>query len=89
MKVLWADDALLDIERHTGYIAQFNPAAAAMVARHLLDAGNSLAVFPHRGRRGSEPGTREFLAVHPYVLIYETSPEAVVILRIWHGVQQR
>lgn len=89
MKVVWADDALLDIERHAGYIAEFNPSAAAFIARHLLDAGNSLAIFPHRGRAGSEPGTREFLAVHPYILIYETKSDAVIILRVWHGSRQR
>jgi len=82
MKVVWTDDALLDIERHMGYLAHFNPAAAASVAQHLLDVGNSLKLFPHRGRAGSEPGVRELVAVHPYVVVYEIGDDAVVILRI-------
>lgn len=89
MRVVWTDDALLDIERHTGYIAQFNPLAAAVVARHLLKAGNSLVTFSRRGRIGSEQGTREFVAIHPYILVYEENSSEVVILRVWHGGQQR
>ncbi len=89
MKVIWTDDALLDIERHTVYLAQFNPAAAASVAQHLIDVGNSLTVFPYRGRIGSEPGIRELVAVHPYVVVYEIGYDAVVVLRVWHGAQWR
>ncbi|HVJ53747.1 MAG TPA: type II toxin-antitoxin system RelE/ParE family toxin [Aliidongia sp.] len=25
----------------------------------------------------------------PYVIVYETTPDRVVILRVWHGAQQR
>jgi addiction module RelE/StbE family toxin len=89
MRVAWADDALIDIERHTSYVSQFNPAAAAALARQLLDAGNTLKLFPHRGRPGSEPGTREIVAVHPYIVVYEITHDTVVVLRVWHGAQQR
>jgi len=89
MKVVWADDALLDVARHISYIDQFNPIAATALARHLLDAGNALKAFPHRGRAGTEPGTRELVAVHPYVIVYDIGRNEVKILRVWHGAQQR
>ena len=88
MKVAWADDALNDVERHISYVSQFNPTAAAALARQLLEAGNTLKLFPHRGRPGSEPGTREMVAVHPYVVVYEIGRDTLVVLRVWHGALQ-
>ena len=70
------------------YIARENPIAAQRVARSLLLAGDSLSIFPHRGRVGRVRGTRELLAVRPYIIVYEVGADDVVyILRIWHGAQ--
>lgn len=89
MRVAWAGQATLDVERIARHIAQDNPAAAQRLARELLVAGDSLAVFPSRGRRGRVAGTRELLAVFPYAIIYSVGPDAVDILRVWHGAQDR
>lgn len=89
MKIVWTDQAMLDVERIASYIAQENPAAARRMARELLIAGDSLAVFPRRGRRGRVLGTRELAAVSPYVIIYSVGADAVDILRVWHGAQDR
>ena len=48
-----------DIGRIVGYIAEDNPVAARMVAREVLLAGDSLDLFPWRGREGRVAGTRE------------------------------
>jgi addiction module RelE/StbE family toxin len=88
--VVWSRQALNDVARIAGYIANDNPVAAARVARELLIAGDSLAVFPRRGRPSSLPGRRELVAVRPYVLVYRILPdETVDILRIWHAAQDR
>lgn len=63
--------------------------AARRIARALLLAGDSLSLFPSRGRVGLEPGTRELAAVPPYVLVYEAGDVEVTILAIWHGAQDR
>jgi len=55
----------------------------------MIEAGETLAEFPNRGRPGSIPGTRELVVIHPYVLVYEIRGEAVHILRVWHGAQNR
>ena len=59
------------------------------IAQALLLAGDSLSLFPMRGRVGLEPGTRELVAVRPYVLVHEAKDAEVVILAVWHGAQER
>ncbi|WP_035707513.1 type II toxin-antitoxin system RelE/ParE family toxin [Niveispirillum irakense] len=86
--VKWSETALADIAGHAGYIATYNPYAAGKVVRSLHAAGNSLATFPRRGRVRPD-GLRELTIIHPYVLVYQLSGEDVLILRIWHGAQER
>lgn len=88
--VVWSPQALGDVSRIAAYIAAENPVAAARVARELLVAGDSLAVFPQRGRPGKLPGRRELVAVRPYIVVYRIMPGPVVdILRVWHAAQDR
>lgn len=90
MPVVWRTRALADVARIARYLATENPIAARRVARELLLAGDSLAIFPRRGRPGSRPGTRELVAVSPYVLVYRIAgADAVTILRVWHAAQSR
>lgn len=89
MRVRWADSALDDVEQIVLYINRFNPLAARRVAQAILDAGDGLSRFPMKGRAGSEPGTRELVVVWPYVIVYEVEPDAVQVLRVWHGAQER
>ncbi len=85
----WRAAARADIIRIVRYIAEENSVAARQVARELALAGDSLTVFPRRGRRGRIPGTRELVAVRPYIIVYEIDGDAVTILRVWHGAQDR
>jgi plasmid stabilization system protein ParE len=63
--------------------------AARRVARELLLAGESLTVFPRRGRPGRIEGTRELVPVSPYIIVYEIDRhDDVAILRVWHGARQ-
>jgi toxin ParE1/3/4 len=50
-----------------------------------------LTLFPYRGRIGLAAGTRELVAIRPYIIVYEIDPAAELarILRIWHGAQDR
>ncbi len=78
MIVRWRKPATADLFRIVDYIAQQNPAAAQRVAEDLLLAGESLAVFPRRGRKGAS-GTRELVVMD----------DRVLILRVWHAAQDR
>lgn len=90
MTVVWSQEARDDVIRIATFIAAENPVAAQRVARELVLAGDSLALFPRRGRHGRVAGTRELTVVQPYVVVYEIGDAATVrILRIWHGAQER
>ena len=90
-RVFWTPAALSDVLSIESYIAAFNPRAARRLAAELVVAADSLATFPERGRPGLEPGTRELVAVRPYLVVYRVAPggERVWILRVLHGARHR
>ncbi|MEI5686371.1 MULTISPECIES: type II toxin-antitoxin system RelE/ParE family toxin [Sphingomonas] len=55
------------------------------MAARLLDLGNSLAIFPRRGR--PKDGIREMTSVPPYILRYSVADETVFILSVRHGAR--
>jgi plasmid stabilization system protein ParE len=88
MTVKWRAEAIADVVRLVNYIAQKNPVAASSMGRELLLAGDSLDIFPRRGRIGRDPTTRELVTVRPYILVYEVDDEDnVTILNVWHAAQ--
>ncbi len=89
MTVLFKNQALADLRGIRSYIAERNPRAALRMAQEACRACERLEMFPGRGRRGSEPGTRELTTVWPYVIVYRHSEGLLEILRIWRGRQNR
>lgn len=89
LRVEWRPAARADLEAVFAYLLPLNPFAAERVVQGLTIAADSLATFPQRGRPGRVPGTRELVAAWPYVMVYEVQEDAVMILRIWHGAQDR
>lgn len=89
MQVIWSPTALRQISRVHAYLAEFNPQAAQEVAQRLLEAGDSLALFPRRGRRVPGTDLREWPLVDPYIIRYRIAGEVVRILQVRHGRQQR
>ncbi|MBW9255934.1 type II toxin-antitoxin system RelE/ParE family toxin [Acidithiobacillus ferriphilus] len=91
MQVEWHQLALEDRDVIVAYLELLNPNAASSVLRGLVHAGDSLALFPARGRLGLAAGTRELVAVWPYLIVYEVdmSSDTGRILRIWHEAQDR
>ena len=91
MRVEWHQLALEDRDIIVAYLELLNPNAASSVLRGLVLAGDSLALFPTRVRVGLATGTRELVAVWPYLIVYQVdmSSDTVRILRIWHVAQDR
>jgi len=91
MKVEWRSSALDDRDAIIEYLEPLNPHAAVNLLQALVLAGDSLALFPCRGRQGLAAGTRELVAIWPYLIVYEINEAAgtVSILRLWHGAQNR
>ena len=90
MPVVWRAKALTDIGRIVRYIALDNPVAAKRAGRELLLGGDSLVMFPRRGRPGRLAGIRELVVMPPYLVVYRVSgSNEVTILRVWHAAQDR
>jgi addiction module RelE/StbE family toxin len=88
-KVVWSEPALAHLEVIRAYIEQFNPRAARHVALSLKSLGDSLSVFPHRGRRVRGTMMRELVSTYPYVIRYVIEDETVVILRVRHSSRRQ
>ncbi len=74
-RVFWTPAALSDVLAIERYVAAFNPSAARRLTAELVVAADSLETFPERGRPGLEAGTRELVAVRPYLVVYRTEAE--------------
>ena len=87
-QVIWSDRSRRDLERIRGYIGQFKPLAARRFTARLVSTVESLADFPHQGRRvGAE--VRELTTVAPYIVRYRVTAKAVQVVWIKHGAQLR
>ena len=90
MSVVWlrrAADNLRAIVRH---IAQDNPAAARALRCKAERAAHLIGRFPHMGRVGRVPGTREFVLLRSYILVYRVvsaGEQRVEILDIRHAAR--
>jgi len=92
MLIRWTPLALTDFKTISHRIEQErNLATANRVCRTIYDAIQILRRHPHSGKPGIEEGTRELVIPQtPYIAAYRViRSEAVQILRIWHGAQNR
>ncbi len=85
-EVIWSDRALGELEQIRLYIRQFSPLAAQRVAVKLIGAGQSLELFPERGRI-TRRGLRDLISVHPYLIRYKLQGDVVEIVTIRHGAR--
>jgi toxin ParE1/3/4 len=89
MPVVFADEALDDLDHIRQHIGRENPEAASRVAVQIIAACDRLEYLPERGRPGVIPGTRELTVIWPYVIVYRVKEIRVEIVHIWHGAQNR
>ncbi|MDR6852441.1 plasmid stabilization system protein ParE [Sphingomonas sp. BE123] len=87
-EIIWTRRALIRLDLIRGYVAQFDPDASRRLARRLVEAANSLAEFPDRGRPSTR-GRRELVTVPPYVIRYKVEGNCVIIGDIKHGREHR
>ena len=88
LTVRWSQRAQSDLADVFAYIAAENEAAAGRVVERLYAAGQSLAMFPQRGRPARLAGRRE-LVVDRYVITYRVRRDEVLILAVEHGAQRK
>ena len=85
MKLIWSEDAIQERNDIFDYISADNPVAALTIDELFSERARNLLEFPHIGRPGLSPDTRE-LTVHPnYRLVYELVGDDVHILNVVHA----
>ncbi len=90
MKLLFSESAVNDLERLREFIAQHSPTAAQRVGRRLQGAIQRLVATPQIGRPLPDlPGEIRELIFGRYVVRYKVRTNALYILRIWHGKEDR
>ena len=86
MRIVWSRTAIDDLRAARAYIAEDDPAAAANVARRLIEATDMLADFPGAGRAGRVPHTRELVVSGtPYIVPYRVTGDVVEIVAVLHA----
>jgi plasmid stabilization system protein ParE len=95
VKLALSREARDDLVRLRAFIAAHDPSAAERVARRLIRGIERLIRFPRLGRRViAAPGElapeeiRDWL-VGDYVVRYLIADDRVIVLRVWHGKEQR
>lgn len=92
MKLVYAPEAIHDLERLRDFIAEKNPAAAERIAQDLFQGIQNLKKFPRLGlkvARAPNPELVRDLVIDRYVVRYLVTDTAVYILRIWHHKEDR
>jgi plasmid stabilization system protein ParE len=91
-RVEFTPGAKRDLARLEDFLIDKSRLAAAAAARAISDAALSLSELPERGRLLDGGPLREIVARFGrdgYVIRYRVLPEAVVILRVFHGREHR
>lgn len=92
MKLLYAAEAIQDLERLREFIAEKNPEAAERISLQLLKGIENLKQFPRLGievPRAPDPKRVRDLAFDRYIVRYLILDAAIYILRIWHHKEDR
>jgi toxin ParE1/3/4 len=92
MKLRFAPRATADIAEIADYLRSRNPLAAERVRNAILDALQSLVLFPRAGRAQGVEGVRRLVTRKYRYLVYYTvdaGAEEVVILTIQHPARDR
>jgi plasmid stabilization system protein ParE len=92
LRLVWSPAARRDVIRLREFIEPHNPSAARAAAEVLKRAANTLLEHPAMGRRMEDREDRELFipfGQRGYILRYRLHGETIVILRIWHGLEDR
>lgn len=86
MRVRLTPLALAELDAIVSYLAARSPQGAARVGERVRAALEALAEHPGMGARTDDPDLRRLvLRPTPYLLFYEVTAEAVVVVGLRHG----
>ncbi len=89
----WLAGAKSDLQRLYDFITPHNPIAAARAVQTIITSVEQLAEFPEAGAPWT-PDSRYRELVIPfgaraYIARYRVLQERVIIVRVWHGLEDR
>ena len=91
--IVWTETAIDDLNRHYSFIKHNNPDAAGLAVQAIVSSGESLQHNPRRGAIVDEvAGLRKllvFFGKHGYIIHYVILEDDVIILRVYHGRENR
>jgi plasmid stabilization system protein ParE len=91
--ILFARDALADIERLRSFLEGQTPDATARALSAIWAALDRVENFPHLGRSTEDPEIRQLVipfGASAYVVRYSLLPDNdILVLRLWHGRERR
>jgi addiction module RelE/StbE family toxin len=90
MRLEYSRDAISDLKRLRTFIAEHNPTAAIRVASEMKQGVEALKSHPKLGHgvlHATDPESIRDLVLGKYVVRYLLLQERVVILRIWHHLE--
>ena len=89
----WLPDALGDLKRLHTFIEPHSPQAATRAVNALINAANTLQEFPEKGRPWNlDMDFRELpirFGARGYVIRYRYYDDQVIIVRVWHALEDR
>jgi plasmid stabilization system protein ParE len=93
MKLEWSAAALADLNRFAAFLQQRHPSLAAVVAQEILAKARALEAQPQLGypigRRGQYRQVVLEVLRAKYIFRYRIAGERIVMMRVWHGREQR
>jgi addiction module RelE/StbE family toxin len=92
MIIVYTDDAVDDLKRLKDFIDVHNPAAAARIARKLVEKIDMLSDHPKLGapvNMAPDPESLRDMVFGKYVVRYSVHSHTVVILRVWHSLEDQ
>jgi toxin ParE1/3/4 len=92
MKLLYSEEAIVDLVRLRAFIAEKDPTAAARIAIELIARIENICLFPEMGKGVSlapDPKVVRDSVFGSYIVRYTIHAESIIILRIWHHYQNR
>lgn len=90
MKLVYTKAAVGDLQRLREFIALHDPTAAARIGIELVGRVELLTDFPEMGtpvELTSMPESIRDMVFGRYVVRYSVHPSAIIILRVWHGLE--
>ncbi len=86
--IQWLAIARTDLLSIVDYISDDNVDAAIRIKEAIETNVSHLKTFPKMGRPGLVEGTREFVIMKNFIVVYQESGVSVKILRVLHAAQQ-